>query len=160
MENVLAIDEIPLVNTFQPNDSSFEDGLLVIEEAYKKVGFIPDGKIMTSKDEIAEKLKSALYGVKTPDGFDKWMLPFSLPGATFFVTVGQPFAIVPPHAHKKGSGVKFIVSGSILYGNKELTSGDWMYVPQGAEYSFNVGPAGVTIISGYKDCCSGPPIRP
>lgn len=154
MESTILNYQSDINETFKPDDSSFDVGLRKLDEAYKKVGQNPFHKIITSKDEIANELIAQLGKVKTPDGFEKWMLPFSLPGATFYITVGQPWAFVPLHSHSEGFGIRFILSGSIIFNDKELTSGDWFYVPQNAEYSFTVGSDGVRIASGYYSCCN------
>ena len=38
-----------------------------------------------------------------------------------------------------------IISGSIKFSGKELSEGDWMYIPAGANYMFEVGLRGVGI---------------
>jgi hypothetical protein len=42
-----------------------------------------------------------------------------------------------------------IISGSIEFSGKELSQGDWMYVPAGAKYTFEVRPRGVGMFYGY-----------
>ena len=132
---------------FQPNRITLEEGLKRISDANKKIDFDPNKKITTSKDKIAEELKEELKINNIPDGFDKWQLPFSLScsGAQLFMSVGKPGIDVPLHSHDEGQGIRFIISGSIIYDGKELTSGDWMHIPKGAEYSFKVGKSGVSM---------------
>jgi len=155
MKDSITLSSIDEDIHFEPVDSPFEFGIRRIEEACDKIGFDPDAGVVTSKDAIAQKLKAMLAGIKTPEGFHKWMLPLSLPGAHFFMSIGEPMASVPPHSHDHGAGIRFIVAGSIIYNNTELTSGDWMYVPKGVKYSFVVGHNGVTLASGYYSCCNG-----
>ncbi len=141
---------------FKPDDFSYEYGLERIETAYKKLGFDPTQKVITSKDGIAieliEDLKATFGKVKLPNGFEKFMLPFTLPTAKFFISIGDPNAFCPKHSHA-GSSVRFIIYGSITYNGIELSAGDWMYIPKGAEYSFTVGNKGVTTVCGYHNCC-------
>ena len=70
-----------------------------------------------------------------------------------FISVGAPGIKVPNHSHDEGAGIRFIMNGSITYKGKELTGGDWMYIPKGIEYEFEVGHLGVTMCYCYCCCC-------
>ena len=106
--------DIIVQTEFKPDDRSYEYGLQRVRAAYEKLGFDPTKKVITSKDDIAEKLitelKAAFGKVTLPNGFEKFMLPFTLPTAKFFISVGEPFAFCPTHSHK-GDSVRFIISG-------------------------------------------------
>ena len=66
-----------------------------------------------------------------------------------FITTAPPHVKIPVHSHD-GPGVRFIATGSITYKGKELTAGDWMYVPAGKDYSFEVGEFGATMFYCYQ----------
>ncbi len=120
---------------FNPNNLSFEEGLKRIEEAAKYVGLEQDKQIVTSRDRVSIKLRERLNVDNVPKGFKKWQLPVSLPKASqLFITVGEPNVKVDRHSHDEGAGIRFIVSGSIIYGGQELSGGDWMYIPAGEDY--------------------------
>jgi hypothetical protein len=132
---------------FDPNRNSFAYCIARIE----RTGFRPGNKIITSKDPRAPKLKEALKVTNIPSGFEKWQLPLYFDSPThLFMTVGSPGTKTPVHAHKEGAGLRFIASGSIIYNGKELTAGDWMYIPAGAPYGFDVGPLGVVMFYCYQ----------
>jgi quercetin dioxygenase-like cupin family protein len=78
----------------------------------------------------------------------------NIPGAQFFLSFGSPGSKVAEHSHEEGDGFRFITSGSILFDGKELKGGDWMFIPQGKPYSFEVGPQGVGICYCYACCCA------
>ncbi|MGH9881517.1 MAG: cupin domain-containing protein, partial [Pyrinomonadaceae bacterium] len=131
---------------FDPNRMTFEEGLERIRRAVKKVGLKVDGRIITSRDPGVPELRTILGTNNVPKGFQKWQLPVFLAcESQLFITVGQPSAKSPRHSHKGGDGIRFIASGSIIYEGKELTAGDWMFIPKGAPYSFEVGPFGTTL---------------
>jgi len=135
---------------FDPNRTSFEEGIARIRQAVKKVGLKVDGGIITSRDSGIPELKKILGTSNVPKGFQKWQLPVFLAcESQLFITVGEPLAKSPRHAHKGGDGVRFIASGSIIYEGKELNAGDWMFIPKGAPYSFEVGPFGATMCYCY-----------
>jgi quercetin dioxygenase-like cupin family protein len=66
-----------------------------------------------------------------------------------FISVAAPNVKVPEHTHNEGAGLRFIASGSITYKDTELNAGDWMYIPKGAKYSFQVGALGATMFYCY-----------
>jgi quercetin dioxygenase-like cupin family protein len=134
---------------FKPNQTPFQACLTRIEKATKKIGFDPDKRIVTSRDEAAQSLRKALRTQNVPKGFEKWQLPVSLEGAVMFISVAAPNVKVPEHTHNEGAGLRFIASGSITYKDTELNAGDWMYIPKGAKYSFQVGALGATMFYCY-----------
>jgi hypothetical protein len=140
--------------TFDPNQLTFDEGLERIQRASDQAGIRLDEKrILTSRDEDVQKLMRVLRVTNIPDGFQKWQLPISLrEPSQLYISTGVPNAHVPTHAHRDGDGIRFIASGSILYNGQELHAGDWMFIPAGQEYSFEVGPFGATMC--YCYCCS------
>ncbi|HLE25967.1 MAG TPA: cupin domain-containing protein [Thermodesulfobacteriota bacterium] len=140
---------------FDPNRLTFEQGIERIQKAIKKSGVEIEGRIVTSRDEGMFKLRELLRTDNKPNGFQKYQLPVALRcESQMFLTVAEPGAKAPRHAHKEGDGIRFIVAGSIIYDGKELTSNDWMFIPAGAPYSFEVGPHGATMFYCYCCCCA------
>jgi hypothetical protein len=139
---------------FEPNKLSFEQGLQRIKEAVEKVG-LKRGTVVTSRDLAAEKLRELLVVNNVPPGFQKWQLPVYLnKPSQLFITVAQPGVEAPSHSHDEGDGVRFIVSGSIIHDGRELTAGDWMFIPARAQYSFRVGRFGAVMCYCYCCCCA------
>ena len=67
-----------------------------------------------------------------PGGFTKWQLPVLLTRPSqMFVTVAEPGLKVGEHSHDEGDGIRFIAGGSITFEDKELSGGDWMFIPAG-----------------------------
>jgi len=144
-----------MTTTFNPNSITFDQGLQRIHEAVKKFG-LKAGTIVTSRDPGAEKLRTALIVDNVPPGFKKWQLPVYLSKPSqLFITVAEPGVAAPPHSHDEGDGVRFILAGSIIYEGKELTAGDWMFVPARVSYSFKTGPFGASMCYCYCCCCAG-----
>ena len=140
------------VKGFDPNEVTFDEGVTRIRQAVERVG-LDTTRVLTSRDEDVLKAQALLTVSAIPGGFRKWQLPVYLDRASqLFISVGEPNAEVPEHSHDEGDGVRFIVSGSIVYGDVELSAGDWMFIPAGSRYSFRVGPLGVTMC--YCYCCS------
>jgi quercetin dioxygenase-like cupin family protein len=141
---------------FNPNEVSFEEGLARIREAAKRSKLSVDRKVVSSRDRAAQQAQRLLEVSNVPGGFRKWQLPVHLAEpAQLFVTVAEPDIEVPEHSHDEGDGIRFIASGSIIYNGKELTTGDWMFIPAGASYSFRVGPMGAVMCYCYCCCCAG-----
>ncbi|MEU7525455.1 cupin domain-containing protein [Saccharothrix sp. NPDC042600] len=140
---------------FNPNQVTFDEGLVRIQQVVERVR-LDTTKVVTSRqDDVAEAIKLLTVSA-VPGGFRKWQLPVYLNRASqLFITVAEPDVEVPEHAHEEGDGIRFIVSGSITYDGEELSSGDWMYIPQGQKYSFKVGPRGATMCYCYCCCCAG-----
>lgn len=134
---------------------TFEEGTNRVKKALAeaRVDSI-DQSIFTSKDAAKRQLDKALKVENVPDGFVKWQLPVVLDRAQMFISSAAPGAKVPAHLHKEGAGVRFIMSGSIMYEGQELTAGDWMYIPAGMPYSFDVGPLGALMCYCYACCCA------
>jgi hypothetical protein len=140
---------------FDPNRQTFSDCLARIEKVVKEVGLDTEKQITTSRDEKCVKAQRLLEVENIPGGFRKWQLPVALRcESQMFISVGPPGAKIPRHSHDEGPGIRFITSGSVIYNGIELTGGDWMYIPKGAEYEFEVGLLGVTMFYCYCCCCA------
>lgn len=126
------------MSRYTPDDRIIEgeEGRERVARALEKLG----GGVITSRDAGVNDILFDHYRPNMPPGIDQWQLPVKLDGpALFFLTVVEPGAIVPTHAHKKAL-FRVVVSGSIiLEDGRELRSGDWMYVPGGVDYSFRGG---------------------
>jgi hypothetical protein len=138
---------------FNPNVATFEDGVKRIDLALQQFGLVVADDIITSQDEGINKVLNRLAGDNIPDGFRKWQLPFVFDQSQFFFSVSQPDVKVAKHSHDEGQGIRLIVSGSIYYKDKELKSGDWMYIPKGTAYELTVGSYGVVMFYCYQCCC-------
>lgn len=134
---------------------TFDQGVERIKNSVEKVGVKAlSERIITSRDSDLKELKDLLKVTNIPKGFSKWQLPIVLDRAQMFISVAQPEAKVPAHVHNEGAGVRFIATGSIIYNGQELTAGDWMYIPEGVPYSFDVGPMGASMFYCYACCCA------
>jgi hypothetical protein len=141
---------------FNPNQLTFEEGVERIKRASADAHVKLGRGILTSKDPEVLKVTNVLKVDIIPDGFQKWQLPFYLDKPSqMYISAGAPFTRVAKHSHNEGDGVRFIMSGSILYNGKELTAGDWMFIPAGEPYSFQVGPFGTLMCYCYCCCCAG-----
>ncbi len=140
---------------FNPNQKSLASCVQELRAIQKEFG-IDTGKIVHSKNPTVAKLMYDKLAVRNvPEGFTKTMLPVHIDGAsTLYISSAAPHAKVPRHSHDEGEGIRFMVSGSIHFGDLELTEGDWMYMPAGAEYEFEVGPRGATMCYCYSCCCA------
>jgi quercetin dioxygenase-like cupin family protein len=95
------------------------------------------GKIYTSQDKDIETIRKELANEKAAPGFQQWQLPVALgpkQDVVAFMTVADPGAVVPSHAHKVDV-FRLIVSGTAYHNGVALTAGDWMVVPAGESYS-------------------------
>lgn len=138
--------------TFNPNRLTFEEGVERIQRAVEEAELSRD-TIVTSRDYAALKAMDLLTVDNVPTGFRKWQLPVFLNCASqLYISVGEPGIKVPRHAHEEGDGIRFIAGGSIIYEDKELSAGDWMFIPAGQPYSFEVGRVGAIMC--YCYCCS------
>ncbi len=141
---------------FDPNQVTFEEGLMRIQAAAHKLDLDVSRKVLTSRDPQAEEARRLLMITNVPGGFTKWQLPVYLDKASqLFITVAAPGAEVGDHSHNEGAGIRFIAGGSIIYNGQELSAGDWMYIPAGATYSFKTGKLGATMCYCYCCCCAG-----
>lgn len=107
----------------------------------------------------AEALRKELAVDNVLEGFSKYQLPVYLTDSSFlFITVAAPGAASTTRSHDDGDGIRFIISGSIEYdgpnAKAELTAGDWMFVPKGAEYSVVTGAMGACMCYCYLCCCA------
>jgi hypothetical protein len=144
-----------IMSEINPNNLTFKQGLERIDEAAQRAGLKIGNEIITSRDERAMKAQEFLETKNVPQGFKKWQLPVAMRcESQLFITVAPPGAKVPQHSHDEGPGVRFIASGSIRYKGHELTTGDWMYIPAGVPYEFEVGPYGATMCYCYCCCCA------
>jgi hypothetical protein len=57
---------------------------------------------------------------------------------------------VPRHSHTHGAGFRVVIEGSLVVNGTELTPKDWMYVPKGHPYGFEVGARGVSLMAAYE----------
>jgi hypothetical protein len=109
--------------------------------------------IVTSRDPGIGDVVAKLKVTGAPQGFEKWQLPVYLNGPSqLFISAAAPNVEVGAHSHDAGDGIRFMVSGSILFDGKELTAGDWMFIPKGKKYAFRVGATGACMC--YCYCCS------
>jgi hypothetical protein len=135
---------------FNPNRLKFQACTERLQRAVKAAGLKTDGKIITSKDDGASEMRKTLSTKNVPKGFHKWQLPVHLDNPShLFITVAEPNVKSPRHSHKDGDGIRFVAGGSITYEGKELGAGDWMFIPAGKEYSFQVGPLGAVMCYCY-----------
>src|SRR3984957_10639340 len=143
-------EEIKYMSGFNPNAQKFNACIERIKNALQSSPF-RENTIITSRDEGAEKRREALRLTNIPPGFAKWQLPLYFDKPThLFMSVATAGAHTPEHSHDEGGGLRFIASGSMQYNGKELTAGDWMFIPAGAKYSFHVGPFGATMFYCYQ----------
>lgn len=140
--------------SFDPNKSTLSACLSEIRKIQEKIG-LEANRIITSRDEIIRKNSRLFEVTNVPEGFRKERLPLHLPKeSTLYISTGAPGTKVPRHSHDEGDGIRFMISGSIQYGDRELTAGDWMFIPAGADYEFTVGPRGATMCYCYCCCCA------
>jgi len=95
------------------------------------------GKIYTSQDKDIDTIRKELENANSAPGFKQWQLPVVLgpkEDVLAFMTVADPGAVVPSHAHKVDV-FRLIVSGTAYYNGVALKAGDWMVVPAGESYS-------------------------
>jgi hypothetical protein len=142
---------------FEPNQLTFAEGIERIKAAVAKSGREEVTKIVTSRDANSDSLIDGLKVENVPEGFTKYQLPVfmtDIPGVQFFLSFGAPESKVAEHSHDEGDGMRFIASGSIHFEGKELTAGDWMFIPKGKRYSFTVGKQGAGMFYCYSCCCA------
>ncbi|HEV1991917.1 MAG TPA: cupin domain-containing protein [Candidatus Dormibacteraeota bacterium] len=134
---------------WKPNDKVIEGriGAQRVAAALKNHGIVIKDQVITSRDEGMDDVLFELRRPDMPPGIQSWQLPVILDKSTFvFLTVAEPGAIVPTHTHSRNL-FRVVISGSIITDGKELKSGDWMFVPKGAEYSYHaaLNPGAVTM---------------
>jgi len=134
-------------------DGEFK-GVLRVKNALKEMGLKLGDKVITSRDPSMMKLMEALRRTTLPKGFQQWQLPIILGGGNrpvmSFITFGEPNAEIPNHKHKDDCLLRIVLSGTIIYDQQELTTGDWMYVPTGLPYAFKAGKLGCIIMHLYN----------
>lgn len=141
---------------FDPNQLTFDEGLDRIRRGLKKAKVSLGKGILTSRDKDVQAASNALQVGNVPDGFQKWQLPIHLDSPSqLFISTAKANAKVPAHSHNDGDGIRFIIAGSIIYRGVELTAGDWMFIPKGTSYSFEVGKLGASMCYCYCCCCAG-----
>lgn len=134
---------------WKPNDKVIEGriGAERIKTALANHHIVIKDKVITSRDK---GMDDVLYELRRPDmppGIQSWQLPIILDEDTFvFLTVAEPGAIVPTHKHSRDL-FRVVISGSIITDGKELKSGDWMFAPKGATYSYHaaLNPGAITM---------------
>jgi uncharacterized RmlC-like cupin family protein len=121
-----------------------------IQKALGQANVQVGGRVVTSRDQGMDQLRQALQVKNLPQGFQKWLLPVQVSSDTFlYITVAAPGARADTHAHD-GDSVRFVASGSIIYDGRELTAGDWLFIPAGQSYSFSAGPVGALLMAPYQ----------
>ncbi|HEV2802058.1 MAG TPA: cupin domain-containing protein [Pyrinomonadaceae bacterium] len=141
-----------------PDESLFERvggemiGVARVREALQEAGLDTTSTIITSRDAAVQAMQERLRTRAMPAGFTQHQLPILFFGQNtmHFITYGQPHAKFPEHRHEQDDGLRLIIKGSLIFRGTELTAGDWMYVPRGSSYSFEVGAAGCTIFHAYS----------
>jgi quercetin dioxygenase-like cupin family protein len=144
-------------STWHPDDSFMEPiggqlrGVRRVIAALKKAGIRTEGRIITSRDKGMGQLRKTLARTHMPKGFSQWQLPVVLGTrgpVLAFITVGEPGAEVPEHAHK-AMLFRVIIAGSVHFRKQRLAAGDWMLVPEGVSYSLRGGEFGFIILHCY-----------
>ena len=126
---------------WKPDDSVIEGriGAERVRAALKKHGIVMERRVITSRDPGMDEVRYELRRPDMPPGFQQWQLPIIFNGPAFcFLTVSEPGAVVPSHAHRRNL-FRVVLSGSIFTNGRELKVGDWMYVPKGTPYSYSAG---------------------
>lgn len=127
---------------WKPDDSFLDisngeiKGVKRIKDALAKHGK-KLGKIYTSKDQDMDTIRKELEHTNAAPGFKQFQLPVALgpnQDVLAFMTIAEPGAVVPSHAHKVDV-FRVIVSGSAFFNGVELKAGDWMVIPAGESYT-------------------------
>lgn len=139
---------------FNPNTSDLATCIAELREIQEKYSINPK-RIITSRDDTVRELAYSVLAVKNvPEGFTKTRLPVFFDGATtLYISSAAPGAKAPKHSHDEGDGIRLMIGGSIHFGKAELTQRDWMFVPAGVPYEFEVGPQGAIMAYCYQCCC-------
>ena len=141
-----------LPDEWQPDDT-FHDivdgeykGVRRVKAVWEKYRNNLTGRIFHSREPLIKEMVEELQRDTLPTGFKQWQLPIVLglngDPVLGFITVGEPNAKIPRHRHEKDSLFRIVISGSVFFGDVELTAGDWMFVPKGKAYSLTAGPLG------------------
>jgi len=139
---------------FNPNAMSLAACLQHLHQVTKAAGLDIEQGITTSQDPGVKKVLKSLEVSNIPTGFVKVQLPVAFDGpTTTYMSFGAARTKVPLHSHDEGAGIRVIMFGSIKYKGRKLTAGDWMYIPKGVPYEFEVGNMGVGMFYCYACCC-------
>jgi anti-sigma factor ChrR (cupin superfamily) len=132
-----------------------------VRDALRKNKVQAENRITTSRDPGMAAAQRALKRTGMPTGVQQWQLPVAQPLDNLMITIVRmkPDAMVPMHAHKVWV-FRFIIQGSLKYGNRTLKPMDWMLVPPGQSYSITAGPDGCTILYGHCSPIGPPPPGP
>lgn len=140
---------------FNPNALTLATCLARVQKVSKEAGLDINQGITTSQDPAVKKALTALEVSNIPGGFVKVQLPVAFDGpTTTYMSFGAARTKVPSHSHDEGAGIRVILFGSIKYKGRKLTAGDWMYIPKGKAYEFEVGNMGVGMFYCYQCCCA------
>jgi hypothetical protein len=137
------------------HDQPFSACRSTIVKLLAKNGLDLNRHIITSRDKSAKAFNKSLSIKSAPQGFTKSRLPFFMEceGVNFYISSAAPGVRVGTHSHEHGPVVRFVLEGSITFRNTEYSTGDWIYLPEGAKYSFEVGNRGASFILLYCCCC-------
>lgn len=150
--------EVQVSSNWRPDDSLLEKeggelkGARRVKDALKKHGVETKGRIFTSRDRGMDSLRAELKRAHMPEGFEQTQLPVALgPGEDILVfeTTIEPGAKLPEHAHTGAAIFRMVLKGSVRFGDKELSTGDWMVVPPGASYALAAGDTQCVIFHWY-----------
>ncbi len=140
-------------SVWRPDDSLLQrdergelNGMRRVKDALRKHGVRLSSRVVTSQDEGMQEALQELRRTTAPAGVEQWQLPvvFCPEGegeVLMFVSRLEAGARVPTHSHDHAHA-RFILDGSVRYGDLELKRGDWMAVPAGVEYQLEAGPTG------------------
>jgi len=151
--------------TWRPDDSFLDreggklKGVTRGKDALKRAGIKGGRRIITSQDPGMDEAIRSLPRPRMPKGFQSWQIPIPLgsnDSEIGFITVGNPNAVVPEHAHP-GEVFRMVISGSIHFKGKTLTAGHWMYVPSDIAYGYTSGPLGCIVFHKYSKKVDLPP---
>jgi hypothetical protein len=140
---------------FNPNSKTLAACIAHVQQVTRAAKLDMNSGIVTSRDSVVQAVLKTLEVTNIPSGFTKFQLPVIFDGpTTTYMSFGAARTKVPSHSHDEGAGVRVILFGSISYKGHELTAGDWMYIPKGVPYEFEVGNMGVGMFYCYQCCCA------
>ena len=97
-------------------------GVQRVKKVLDRLGLDPRKKIYTSRDPAIIKATAQLLNDTMPPGFKQTQLPILMgmdgEPVLCFMTIGEPNAKLPPHRHEKDSLLRFVINGSIYFGNR------------------------------------------
>jgi hypothetical protein len=140
-------------NIFHDKVDGVYNGVRFVFDALRDYPIKDNKTIVTSRDPGMREVQDRLRRRDMPEGVEKWQLPIIIGGqrpAFMFITVCHPSAIVPKHSHLDDTITRVIMSGSVFLGDKELTQGDWFFVPPKVPYSYSAGMFGAVILHIYN----------